>query len=750
VAGTGAFLLLAAAAVFVAVHWDRIPSSAKLGIVVGLTGACIGASRRLRPSLPATSSALLHLGAFLIPVDVAAVGLNQSASGDTLLLAEGLICSAAFLGLAALSRSKLLSWAADGAVVAAAAGVAVTTSVPFGLALVGGAVVAHVVGRWPAAVVWSVLAGGAPLLGTEPWWSCLSVGVVAGAVLAAQAVERDDPELGFTAMVAALVGGLSAWAVSDRFAPGELVVPAGVFLGVEVVALFASRDSFWRKPAAWLAVLAEWVAAPAVAAAAVTILISVVLSDGFFWDPTVCLFFAVTAGGWYAAALRRGEVGAKTTAAAALCAVAASSYSADARIVAATALAVAVGLVVRRWRFDVFTASVLATVAVAVARSEPGLALVVGAVAVAVVVRGAQNVAAATLATGLVLATAAAVRPVLYEGGVVVVGMFGLWAVSAWLDRTNRDAARISRAAIIVPLANAVVLLPHSSALAVGLLAVLLFAIDAVRHDSPELAFGSALALQVVVGELAAVAGLELPAVGVACAVAALVWTGLAAVAEERWQPPFLAAAAGGVGVGLFLSAGDARSFSDVLVIAGALVLSLGAARRSDVAAHGGGLLMVAGTLGHLSAIGVHQPEAYALPIALYLLVAGHLTRRADGVSSWRAYAPSVLVLGGSALVARMDGGSAWHAVVAGGVGVVAVALGGWYRLAGPLFSGTGLAVAVTLYESQAPLASVPTWAWLAAGGSALLTVGVALERNDTSPVEAGRRLVDVVTERFS
>jgi hypothetical protein len=81
---------------------------------------------------------------------------------------------------------------------------------------------------------------------------------------------------------------------------------------------------------------------------------------------------------------------------------------------------------------------------------------------------------------------------------------------------------------------------------------------------------------------------------------------------------------------------------------------------------------------------------------------------------------------------------------------MVAVAVGGWSRTAGPLVTGTGLLVALTVHESLATLATVPTWAWLAAGGAVLLAIGIALERSDTSPVEAGRRIVDVVSENFS
>ncbi len=100
-------------------------------------------------------------------------------------------------------------------------------------------------------------------------------------------------------------------------------------------------------------------------------------------------------------------------------------------------------------------------------------------------------------------------------------------------------------------------------------------------------------------------------------------------------------------------------------------------------------------------------------------------------------------------MLERLAGGAGWHALVAGALGTAAVAVGGGRRLAGPMVAGTGLLVTVTVHESLGALAGVPTWAWLTLGGSVLLAIGVALERSDTSPVEAGRRIVDVVGERF-
>ena len=54
-----------------------------------------------------------------------------------------------------------------------------------------------------------------------------------------------------------------------------------------------------------------------------------------------------------------------------------------------------------------------------------------------------------------------------------------------------------------------------------------------------------------------------------------------------------------------------------------------------------------------------------------------------------------------------------------------------------------------TLNESLVVTRAVPTWGWLALGGTVLVGAGIAMERAETGPVESGRRLVDVVSERY-
>jgi hypothetical protein len=291
------------------------------------------------------------------------------------------------------------------------------------------------------------------------------------------------------------------------------------------------------------------------------------------------------------------------------------------------------------------------------------------------------------------------------------------------------------------------------------------------------LALGSAAAVQLLLAEVARAAGLEPAGIGLTLAVGAIAWSGLAAVVEDPWRTPFLAAAGAGLGLGALAASGDPAAFSSVVLITGGLLVAAGLVSGRALTGHAGGVLLALGIGGHLVAAGVGAPEPYVVPLAAQLVVAGAQARRRSAaspkpgpspesglpygrdrfgssglspVSSWVAYGPAVALLGGVALAERLGGGAGWHALVAGAVGVTAVAAGGMWRLAGPLVLGTGLLVVVTAHESLTALAGVPTWAWLAAGGSFLLATGVALERSDTSPVEAGRRVVDVLSERFA
>ena len=86
VAATGAFMLVAAAGVFVAVRWNTLSDLAKFGVVAALTAAFLTGGRVVRRTLPATGDVVFHLGAFLLPVDVAAVHVRLGLGWSSLLV----------------------------------------------------------------------------------------------------------------------------------------------------------------------------------------------------------------------------------------------------------------------------------------------------------------------------------------------------------------------------------------------------------------------------------------------------------------------------------------------------------------------------------------------------------------------------------------------------------------------------------------------------------------------------------------
>jgi hypothetical protein len=255
--------------------------------------------------------------------------------------------------------------------------------------------------------------------------------------------------------------------------------------------------------------------------------------------------------------------------------------------------------------------------------------------------------------------------------------------------------------------------------------------------------------VQAVVLETARATGLDGPHTGVALCVAGVAWAGGAAVVEGRWRLPLMVAAASGLGAGLLLAAPDRVAFSDCLMIAGALGVAAGVLSRSAPVGHAGAGVATLGLVIHLGTRHITASEPYLTPVAAQLVVAGWQARRTHPVSSWLAYVPAVALLGGTALAERFAGGDGAHALVVGAVAVAALVAGAWRRLAGPLLVGTGLLLALTLHETLSALAGVPTWAWMGSGGVLLLACGLALERSDQSPAEAGRRMVDVLSERF-
>jgi hypothetical protein len=831
VTGTGAFLLLAAAAVFVAVRWDHLGDQVKLAILGALTGGFLLAGRRVRRELPATGGVLFHLGALLIPLNTATIAIHAELVWNQVLVLEGLTATCAWFLLDRVERSIVLRWAAGGAFVVTVAGVAATIGAPTPLPLAGAALVAHVRRAPKPALWWATIAGLGPVIVfAESWLSGSEVaqalglaptapglvwvlsGAIAATVIGREAQRRGEALLIVPAGASLVIGIAATWSILDPSAVIDVVGAAGAFLTLEIAAGLTRRDPFWRGATHGVAVAAETIAL-AVAP------IAIVATAWWFVDGRsitthqgeLAAAALLTAGAWLVGDLRRiagandgptiswavllgsgwwpATCGITAYALVGVALLSGSSLAVGAAMVAFAAIFVLTGrpaghaaatvlaiLAPLFAGFDVITADGVnwtSTWFELAPGAAPSLALiavlgVTGAIvlAAAAVVRArlvdpidnrplAWSLAVAALGP---IATASAVLAGEVDALVVLVGAaIAGWAVALVLDagepggpdqRGVTHLGMVGRAGAVLTLVGSGAVGARGTIVLAGLVSLALVG-DAVRRRSEVPILGLAVTLPVLVGAAAADLGLTTAEIGVALTLLAAVAAGAhLLIGDGRgWPLIGVVVSAGASGFGLAATT-STTGWLAVLVLAG-----VGAAyamvSQSLVGGAVCGLAAIIATWGLLVDGRVEVFDAYLAPVALALVVAGGLARRSNRVSSWVAYSPAIVLLGGSALYERVVGGGGIHAIVAGAVALVAVIAGGSRRLAAPLLLGTALLVGITAHESLAVTRQVPTWGWLALGGAALVGAGIAMERRDTGPMETGRRLVDVVGTRF-
>jgi hypothetical protein len=792
VTATGSFLLFAAAVTLVAVRWDSIPDGVKLGALAALSGGLLLAGRQetspVARHLPAAANVLYHLGAFLVPVTTAAVLVHLELPRHDLLLALGASSAVLLHLLGRLEDSVVLSWGAAVAVIVAATGLGGLTPVPATGWLVLLAFAALLAGRGTAAGAWAVTATFGPLvalagdggLGADARATIQDavgtglapavVGLGAAVVLTALAHHRRALPLAALAGVALVGGGAVAWQDLDPSPATDLLAAAAAFALVEAACLLLRRDPFWAKPVRDLTAVAEAVAvvvAPAGFLAALFLPLDEALSaDGATASPGWGAAFALAAVAWFLADLRRQQgdgapglhllVGggcwfAELAAVSSIVgAVAVGSASIPATAAASAALAVALVLSGRAASPVAVPALVLLAIELVGDPWTPWVAaggtLLLAFQATLHARTTARALAVASLVPAAVCVSEAG--QVSDASGALVIGLLLATLTAVVLDQARSGEplgwiARLAGTGLLLGL-------PTQDARTIAVVSgtyVVLATFEGMRRDDPWPLVGWAIGLPLFAGSVAVLAGLTVAQSGIVLAGLALPF----ALAGHRWPviggPLQATAVALGI-TGLGVAALDPVVLGTVLILDGVIVLAIGLLIDEAGAVVVGGVAAVLGTWQHLDLGGVEAIDLYALPVAVLLWLVG--TRLADAkASSWVTHAPAIALAGGTALAERIDGGGGAHALLAGVVGLIAVVEGGGRRLAAPLLLGTGLLVALTAHETTAVTAGVPTWAWLAAGGTLLVGAGLTMEHHQLGPVETGRRLVDVVNDRF-
>ncbi len=237
-------------------------------------------------------------------------------------------------------------------------------------------------------------------------------------------------------------------------------------------------------------------------------------------------------------------------------------------------------------------------------------------------------------------------------------------------------------------------------------------------------------------------------------AVAAL--TGPAITRTRRSPLDAAAIAAGGVLLAATAFSVEPAWISAIWVVLGLQLMSYGFALHQRPTTTAGGLVTaVAGGswwftsglhdwfLEAIAPAGITVGDVWAATASIMALVVGIAARRQLAVSSWLAYSAPLAVAGLWLTSVQIDRDTVWALPLAITIGLVAVAIGGWRRLAAPLVGGTVLTAITIFVASGSDLRAIPTWAWLAVGGSALLGVAVLIERAGKPDADGLEGLVD-------
>lgn len=760
VAATGAALVLVAAAVLVASRWDQIPDVVKLAMLMTGTGVCVLGGQKLKATLPATGNVVFHLGLLLVPANLAAIGIHLEYTLGQHLLTQGLVGVALFTAAAGATNSVVLRWASIASAPVLAAGLGALTPIPPLAVLVALAALAE----WrpelrsrDAVLPLAIGAAFGPLalasigvaVGTSAW----ATGAAAAVILGLRAQREHNLTFAALAIASVVTGAGTTALAADVSGANAALGLAAAFLLVQIVVLFAKDDEFWAEPLSTFATLTEIPALLGSIGAGAFIL---AFADSAWRSPREAAVFFTLGVAWWLADTRRAKGAAHANLAIAACVpTAVLLVSGSPSLAAVTLTLIAVACAVAK-RPPAVLAAVASPLAILLPHDNPAVVVGVGLVLAAVTVAQAGGLSGRKrrdelvwlggFGPGIALAAAAAAE---LDGTATALLSVGLVAVLVLVaERFDAALANICRAWYVLPFC-AVFEGPAPRTVTVTAAIAALLGLDALRLRRPELAGIAAITSHATVVALAIAAGFTVGHAGVALALAAVVWVGFAATVGEPWDQPLgVAAAVAAVGA-LLVASGDQQAFTAALAIVGVLAVAVGASTRVAGLAHAGGVGLVVASVMQLDIAGVQLVEAYLVPVALYLAVAGEHLRRGAPTSSWITAAPAPLLLGGAAVLERVDGGAAVHALIAAVVGAAAVAVGGSRRQAGPLFTGTAVLALLGINESWAALAGVPAWGWIGFVGVSLLGVAVLIERTETSPVAVSRRLVAVISEQF-
>ena len=139
----------------------------------------------------------------------------------------------------------------------------------------------------------------------------------------------------------------------------------------------------------------------------------------------------------------------------------------------------------------------------------------------------------------------------------------------------------------------------------------------------------------------------------------------------------------------------------------------------------------------------IRAGDLWMLAATAAALLAGWALRSSVGVNSWIAYSGGLTIAGLWLTSVQIERDTVWAIPLALTIGIAAVAIGAWRRLAALLIGGTTLVGVTVFVAAGSDLTAIPTWSWLAVGGLALLGIAVLIERGGKPGTADLRQLID-------
>lgn len=216
-------------------------------------------------------------------------------------------------------------------------------------------------------------------------------------------------------------------------------------------------------------------------------------------------------------------------------------------------------------------------------------------------------------------------------------------------------------------------------------------------------------------------------------AVPVLLAVGVLAVALPRPEVEATSAAVAMVALPASLAAAsDAGGLAALwLAVAGFVVCAsalVNESRRNAV--WGGAVLLLLATWVRLADLEVREPEAYSLPLAAALLaLGGWRMQRSPAVGTAEALLPGLLLGTIPSLLWVVGDPVSLRALVLGGACLALTIAGAALRWSAPLLVGASVGAAIVMRELGPYAGEFPKWVWIGLAGALLTVVGITWER---------------------